>query len=71
MYTLVGYSQFVSKKGQSFINLFVTYEDSRTQGVKTDNFLCNPDVIHGSLAIGCRLDVTFNRNGYPVAVKVA
>lgn len=70
MYSLIGFSRFVSKKGNPTLILYVTFEQKGVDGAACDRIFCSPDCVSDDLYVGAELDISFTRMGYVQRVEV-
>ena len=69
--TLLGFSSFISKKGNQCLVVGYGYEDSRWKGLHVEQKFVNPDCVEGLLKPGDEIIIMFDSRGFVTSVRGA
>lgn len=69
--TLLGFSSFISKKGQQCLVVGYGYDDSRWKGLHVEQKFVNPDRVDGFLKPGDEVNIDFDSNGFVTSLHGA
>lgn len=69
---VVGFREFVSKRGEHFVALYLQGERSDTVGLYCEELFCRSDALSARPSVGAHVkDVYYTRNGHIKRVELA